>query len=63
MQCTREDIQLMHYPPPRLIASPMIDRMWRLLCSNTKLYRKFCLNSFGALLDRDVLQSPPIEYY
>ena len=52
-----------HFPSPKLLPSPIVDRLWRLLCSNTKVYQAFCNTAFGAVLDRHLTLSPSLEEY
>lgn len=35
---TKEDPALSYFPQPMMLPPPVLDRMWRLLCSNTRLY-------------------------
>lgn len=46
-----------------MIASPILDRIWRLLLSNTKLYREFCDETLGGFLDRNLYINNKIDTY
>lgn len=39
--------------PTKLNPSPIVDRLWRMLIINTRLYEEFCIRNFGGVLDRD----------
>ena len=60
---TLEDKSMYHFPSPKFLPSPIVDRLWRLLCTNTKVYSEFCNAAFGALLDRNVNMSPALDEY
>ena len=63
IRASKEDPAIRHFPHPKMLPSPIVDRMWRLLCTNTRLYQKFCNHNFGAVLDRHVADVPQLDRY
>lgn len=41
----------------------MIDRIWRILISNSIVYRKFCNHVFGGFMHRETVVKPNIKNY
>lgn len=49
--------------PTKLNPSPIVDRLWRMLIINTRLYEEFCIRNFGGVLDRDSSKLSSIDGY
>ena len=45
------------------MASPVVDRIWRLLISNTQVYINFCHRVFGGVLHRSTANPPDVKGY
>ena len=50
-------------PLTQLLPSPIIDRLWRGLIVNTRVYEKFCQRMFGGVLERDGTKMSSVKDY